>query len=114
MLFLASQVFPSERSVLMKERAAGTYRLSAYVAAKTVSELPLLLFMPSLYLALTYWTVGLEGGYRVVLMWLNLILSSFTAHSVGFFIGATIMHGKKAAVSVGTSLCTYHWPDVFQ
>eukprot|EP00045_Choanoeca_perplexa_P014300 m.167448 g.167448 ORF g.167448 m.167448 type:complete len:664 (+) comp16636_c0_seq8:154-2145(+) len=106
MLFLASQVFPPERSVLLKERAAGTYRLSAYVVAKTISELPLLLLMPTMYFLITYWAVGLEGGYRAIFAWMILILSSFTAHSIGFFIGATVMNGKRSATAASITMLT--------
>eukprot|EP00730_Choanoeca_flexa_P017158 TRINITY_DN8223_c0_g1_i1.p1 TRINITY_DN8223_c0_g1~~TRINITY_DN8223_c0_g1_i1.p1 ORF type:complete len:653 (+),score=153.38 TRINITY_DN8223_c0_g1_i1:329-2287(+) len=106
MLFLASQVFPPERSVLLKERAAGTYRLSAYIVAKTISELPLLLLMPTLYFLITYWAVGLEGGYRAIFAWMILILSSFAAHSIGFFIGATVMNGKRSATAASITMLT--------
>ena len=52
-----------------------------------------------MYFIITYWTVGLEGGYRALFAWMILILSSFAAHSIGFFIGATVMNGKRSAVS---------------
>lgn len=44
-MFIATQTFPPERSVLMKERSSGTYRLSAYLTAKSVAEFPLLVLM---------------------------------------------------------------------
>ena len=47
--------------VIFKERASGWYRLSAYYLAKMMSELPLLLVQPVLFLAVVYWVVGLNG-----------------------------------------------------
>lgn len=50
-----------ERMVINKERAAGWYRLSAYYLAKMTSELALALIMPTGFVVLAYWVIGLNG-----------------------------------------------------
>jgi len=51
---------PTERGVISKERAAGAYRLSAYYIAKTVSELPIKIVIPTLFYTFVYWMSGLN------------------------------------------------------
>ena len=53
---------PAEKMVIYKERASGWYRLSAYYLAKMISELPLILLQPLLFLSVVYWVVGLNGA----------------------------------------------------
>eukprot|EP00731_Ephydatia_muelleri_P015284 Em0008g1004a len=53
-------MIPSERVIVNKERASGSYRLSSYFAAKMLSELPLNVLLPSFYLFIVYWACGLN------------------------------------------------------
>ena len=46
--------------VVDKERASGSYRLSSYFAAKMLSELPLNVLQPSLFIFIVYWASGLN------------------------------------------------------
>jgi len=47
--------FPSERSVLARERATGSYRLSAFYLSKQCAEIPLDLLLASFYAIIVYW-----------------------------------------------------------
>ena len=66
---------PTERPVILKERAAGAYRLSAFYFAKMSSELPLTLLMPSLFCTLTYWMAGMRGLPQFFATWAILLLN---------------------------------------
>ena len=48
-----------ERAVINKERLSSSYRLSAYILSKTISELPENLVFPGSLTVLTYFCVGL-------------------------------------------------------
>ena len=70
---------PTEHVVISKERRSGSYHLSAYYLAKTVSELPLLFILPSLFIIITYWMAGMNGVSSFFGVWLVLILNSVVA-----------------------------------
>ena len=93
--------YAAERNVVNKERASGLYHVSAYYVAKSVAELPIQFFLPSLFFNITYWLSGLQllpddlGLYFV--LWLLMLLIVTTGSSVGSFFGAYF-------VDMGTSL----------
>ncbi|XP_072039776.1 uncharacterized protein [Amphiura filiformis] len=87
LLFMGS--FPGERTVIDKERSAGTYHLSAYYMAKMTSELPLLLVFPTLHFTVWYWMAGLNpfvGAFFA--QWLILMANALVGQSVGLAISA--------------------------
>lgn len=59
-LLEAISTFPQEHMMLNKERSSGTYRLSSYFMSRIVADLPMQLVLPTLFLAITYWTTGLK------------------------------------------------------
>ncbi len=88
---------PPERAVLNKERATGTYRLSAYFMGKTIAETPLELVLPFIFAVITYWMVDLShDGYTfifyIVILWLFVLMGT----GIGTLIGAAIVDVKKA------------------
>lgn len=91
---------PSERIVIAKERASGSYHLSAYYLAKTVSELPIMLILPSAYIIIVYWSAGLNPNVGFFFAsWGVLILHAFVGQSFGLMVGATVMDAQKALVT---------------
>jgi energy-coupling factor transporter ATP-binding protein EcfA2 len=93
--FLAVTTFPSERLVVSKERAAGSYHLSAYYLAKTLSEIPLILFLPSIFVVLVLPISGIQGAGSFFGAWLTILLGCFSLQSLGLLLGA-ILSGPKA------------------
>ncbi|KAI3386470.1 hypothetical protein SNEBB_003759, partial [Seison nebaliae] len=51
--------FPSEKTIINRERSGGYYRLSAYYLSKIASNTPIQLLLPTFYLFITYWTTNL-------------------------------------------------------
>lgn len=104
-MFTALMVFPSHRAVLMKERAAGAYRLSAYFIATTVSEIGFDMVYPSMMVFLTYWPIGLEyDADRFFLHWFIMLLLYITGKSVGFMISASVMDFEKSLIICGVAM----------
>ncbi|OSX68311.1 hypothetical protein BU14_3034s0001 [Porphyra umbilicalis] len=55
-------VFPLERAIIARERASGTYRVSAYYGAKVLAEAPRSLVFNSAFGTILYWAVGLRAS----------------------------------------------------
>ncbi len=53
--------FPTERSIVVRERMAKTYRLSAYYLAKLTSELPVVCALPVIFGAIAYRALRLQS-----------------------------------------------------
>lgn len=70
---------PAEHVVISKERRSGSYHLSAYYMAKTISELPLLVTLPTLFIIITYWIAGFNSAASFFGVWLVLLVNSVVA-----------------------------------
>lgn len=57
--------FLPERTIILKERAAGSYRLSAYFLSKIISELPIRLLLPFVFLAISYPMAGMNPDPKI-------------------------------------------------
>ena len=78
-LFTALMSFPPEKAVIFKERASGAFRLSAYFISKTLSEAPMRLSLPLIYLLISYWMVGMNTSFVAFLKFLCAELLSVLA-----------------------------------
>ncbi|XP_056683677.1 ABC transporter G family member 22 isoform X2 [Spinacia oleracea] len=96
-LLTAIFTFPQERVMLIKERSAGMYRLSAYFAARNITDLPLDLILPIFFMLIVYFMVGLQPSFAAFfLTLLTVFLSIVAAQGLGLSIGAAFMDIKKA------------------
>ncbi|KAK9826122.1 hypothetical protein WJX81_005488 [Elliptochloris bilobata] len=96
-IFVALFTFPNEQKMMIKERASGMYRLSAFYFARTASDLPMELSLPAGYILITYFMGGLRrdaGAFFANL--LGTMLVTLVAQSLGLLIGATVMDAKLA------------------
>eukprot|EP01111_Echinosteliopsis_oligospora_P006031 TRINITY_DN1997_c0_g2_i1.p1 TRINITY_DN1997_c0_g2~~TRINITY_DN1997_c0_g2_i1.p1 ORF type:complete len:623 (+),score=155.49 TRINITY_DN1997_c0_g2_i1:63-1931(+) len=92
--------FPSERKIILRERAAGTYFSSAYFMAKIASDTVLQLLMPILFSVIVYWLVGLQHTAQKFFIFMAfMILCSLSATSIALFISA-VCRTTTMAVSV--------------
>ncbi|XP_064611787.1 uncharacterized protein LOC135475778 [Liolophura sinensis] len=81
--------FPAEMPVINKERAAGMYRLSAYILAKMTSELPLVITFPTVCYPIIYWMAGLNSDVSTFFGSLGVtLICAMVGQSAGFLIGA--------------------------
>ncbi|XP_020533023.1 ABC transporter G family member 22 isoform X2 [Jatropha curcas] len=107
-LFTAIFTFPQEKVMLAKERAVGMYRLSAYFAARNISDLPLDLILPTIFLVTVYFMVGLKLSFAAFsLTMLTVFLSIVAAQGLGLTIGAAFMDIKKATTLASITIMTF-------
>ena len=104
-MFTALTAFPSEREVIVKERASGSYHLSAYFLAKTTSDAPVRLVLPLLYMIISHWMIGISNNMVVFVGTVGCtLLSVLAGEAIGLLIGAIWFDLQKAMtiMTVGT------------
>ncbi len=100
-MFGALLSFPSERIVILKERASASYHLSAYFLAKTTSEAPVRLVLPIIYMVISYWMAGISPRFTIFLSSVGCtLLSVLAGEAFGLFIGASIYDMEKAITTM--------------
>ncbi|XP_043694809.1 ABC transporter G family member 14 [Telopea speciosissima] len=96
-LYNAVFTFPQERSMLIKERSSGMYRLSSYFLARTAGDLPMELALPTTFVFIIYWMGGLKPDPTTfILSWLVVLYSVLVSQSLGLAFGAILMDVKQA------------------
>ncbi|CAF3701063.1 unnamed protein product [Rotaria sp. Silwood1] len=96
--------FPFERTIIEKERASGSYRLSSYFVAKSLAEAPLKLVLPTLFLIIAYWMANINSNFGIFLAILVFqLLSILVAESLGLLLGAAFKN-LQHAMTVATVL----------
>lgn len=96
-IFEALFTFPREREMLTKERSSRMYRLSAYLMARLVGDLPMELILPVVSITITYWMGGLKSAVFSYIEFLLVILFAVLSwQGLGLAISAFIMDLQKA------------------
>ncbi|KAK9821260.1 hypothetical protein WJX74_004512 [Apatococcus lobatus] len=96
-LFVALFTFPNEFKMLLKERASGMYRLSAFYFARTASDLPMDFAVPTVFLLIVYWMTGLRPTAQAFFEnYFTVMFLSLVAQSFGLLLGTILMNPKTA------------------
>ncbi|XP_044510787.1 ABC transporter G family member 22-like [Mangifera indica] len=107
-LFTAIFTFPQERAMLSKERSVDMYKLSAYFLARDISDLPLDLILPIVFLVIVYLMVGLKLNFTAFsLTMLTVFLSVIASQGLGLVMGAAFMDVKKATTLASIVVMTF-------
>ncbi|XP_022717046.1 LOW QUALITY PROTEIN: ABC transporter G family member 9-like [Durio zibethinus] len=107
-LFQAIFTFPQERMMLEKERSSGMYRLSSYFMSRMVSDLPMELILPTVFITITYWMAGLKptaGNFLLTLF--ALLFCVLVSQGIGLAIGALVMDQKTATILGSVIMSTF-------
>lgn len=95
-MFTSLTAFPSERDVILKERASQSYRLSAYFMAKTTADAPVRLILPLLYMIVSFWMAGISYNVSVFFGTVGCTLMSvLSGEAFGLFLGAAVYDLQK-------------------
>jgi ABC-type multidrug transport system permease subunit len=90
-MFTALTAFPTEREVILKERASQSYRLSAYFLAKTTADAPVRLTLPLIYMIVSFWLAHISNDVVVFFGTIGCtLLSVLSGEALGLFIGAAV------------------------
>ncbi|XP_026447734.1 ABC transporter G family member 9-like isoform X2 [Papaver somniferum] len=101
-MFTAILTFPQERMMLIKEQSSRMYRLSSYFIARNVADLPMELALPSIFVTITYWMVGLKPTVESFLVTLVVMLYNvLVSQGLGLAIGSVIMNPRIGTVFGG-------------
>lgn len=100
----ALPVFLQERYIFMRETSYNAYRRSSYVLSHSIVAIPSLILLSFAFSAITFWAVGLDGGFSGFLFYYFITLASFWAASsfVTFLSGVVphVMLGYTIVVSI--------------
>ena len=108
-MFTAYLAFPQERAIIFKERSSGSYHLSAYFFAKTTSEAPARLALPSIYMVISYWMSGVNNNFGVfIASTVCSLLSVLAGESIGLFCGAAVLDMEKGEHLWHVFSCVLH------
>jgi len=96
-LFVSLFTFPQEQRYMLKERASGMYRLSAFYVARTLSDIPTDMSVPSGLVIIVYFMAGLRYNAAAFFgIYGALLLSMLVAQSYGLLLGAWFPNPKSA------------------
>ncbi|XP_071711496.1 ABC transporter G family member 6-like [Rutidosis leptorrhynchoides] len=100
----ALPVFLQERYIFIRETAYNAYRRSSYVISHALVAIPSLIFLAFVFSAITFWAVGLGGGFSGFIFYYFIILASFWSGSsfVTFLSGVVphVMIGYTIVVAI--------------
>ena len=100
----AINVFAGEKSIVVRERASGAYRLGPYYLSKYITELPKLI--PRLvFCTLVYWIVGLrKSQYNFWIFVAIIIAEAMSLTALGLLMASAMPIG--AALALGPACIT--------
>ena len=92
---------------MLKERASGMYRLSAFYFARTASDVPMEVAVPSIFIIIIYVMAGLRPtAWAFFANWSAVVLTMLVAQSFGLLIGALVMVPKTAQTITAVVMLT--------
>ena len=96
---------PSERAIILRERAAGAYMVSAYFAAKTCVDFLSTAWPTTIFSCLVYFSIGYQPvASKFFLYWLFLLLDTWAALSLATMIACLCVSIEASTVALSIAL----------
>ncbi|KAL1497603.1 hypothetical protein ABEB36_008533 [Hypothenemus hampei] len=103
-VFAVINVFSTELPIFLREHKNGMYRTDVYFLGKTLADIPIFIFLPLLFLSITYFMIGLNSEMpRFFIACAIIVLVANAATSFGYFISC-ISSTLSMALSIGPPL----------
>ncbi|XWS55739.1 hypothetical protein CRYUN_Cryun09bG0026400 [Craigia yunnanensis] len=101
--------FIRERFIFMRETAYNAYRRSSYVLARSFISIPFLIVLSLIFSLITFWAIGLSGGFSGFFFFFLASLTTFWAGSslVAFIAGVFPDYFLAFVMSIAT--VSYHF-----
>ena len=94
-----SLVFPTERSVFLKEESSKLYTTFTYFLSRNIVELPTSIIFPLIQVLIMYWFVGLANtASQFFIHYLIAYLMTLNGISLGLALGSMILDEKSVSV----------------
>ena len=94
-----SLVFPTERSVFLKEESSKMYSTCTYFLSRNIVELPASVVFPLLQTLIMYWFVGLSStATQFFIHYLVAYFMTINGISLGLMLGSMILDEKSVSV----------------
>ncbi|GAB2230039.1 hypothetical protein Droror1_Dr00014295 [Drosera rotundifolia] len=107
-IFGAVYVFPFEKLYLVKERKADMYRLSAYYACSTLSDMLAHVLYPAIFMVIVYFMAGLKRTLACFFQTLlTILLIAITSQGAGELFGAAVLSIKRAGTIASLVLMVF-------
>lgn len=107
-MFVSLFTFPEEQRHMLKERASGMYRLSAFYISRVFSDFPSDMSIPSMFIVIVYFMAGLRytaGAFFGI--YGTILLTMFVAQAYGLLLGSWLMNPKTAQAVAAVIMLTF-------
>jgi len=97
--------FPAERAIILRERAAGAYHVSAYFLAKSLVDILSVSWGPSVFCAIVYPTIGYQNtASHFFTYWIFMVLDSLAALSLATCVSCCCVSVEMSTVVLSVLL----------
>jgi len=99
--FMTLNVFIREKAIFHQEYYGGAYRVSSYFISKNISELPIQIFVPFVFGAVSYYMIGFQSGADNFFYFnLLIVLTALTSQSLGLVVAAGVKKVEVGSVII--------------
>lgn len=96
--YMALDTFTTEHTIIGRELDTGAYYLYSYYIAKTICEIPYLLFQPTVFIILFYFIIGFKLDVSAFIFAYSIIVANtFTSNAIGLLISVVSKNVDQAS-----------------
>lgn len=103
----AIPVFLTQRYIFMRETAYNAYRRSSYVLSQSLLSIPSILILSSTFAAITFFAVGLDGGFSGFLFFFMFMVASFWAGSSFVTFLSGVIYNEMMGYTIVIAILAY-------